>query len=230
MSEYQASSDEVTQEVDNKKYRTKRQRRNRSMLLTSLLFIVIIVSFLVYYMKVYNSEDHSPYAILTTETYNQQGLNVSFDYPSSMREDDVIAKKLPSTPIAYSYRINGALEAVVGISYEKIANPLSFFSLTPAQYLHQLATGTGSYVSYLNAAQKTNDAYQKDFPGCSKELKTSSNQTVLLCINQPGPYLNARLIGVTKKYQYTLEMEMRPNLWTAHQTTWQTIEKSFSFK
>jgi hypothetical protein len=231
MSEDEDYSEQISEEESPKKYRSRRQRRNRNMVLVSLIFIILIVGFLIYYPRVYNHEDHSPYnAALATESYDQNGLNVSFAYPSSMSQDDVIAKKLPSTPIAYSYRIEGALEAVVGVSYEKISNPLKFFSLTPAQYLNQLATGKGSYINYLNEAQKTTNAYAKDFPGCNKEIQTTSSETALLCVNQPGPYLNARLIGVTKNYQYTLELEMRPNLWTAHQMTWQAVEKSFNFK
>lgn len=213
-----------------KRYKSKRQKRNQMLVMLSVIVSLLVIGYLGYFIATYKAPTPSSYATLAYEHYDQNGLDYSFDYPRLMSENASIAKKLPSTPVAYSYYQNGTLQAVIGVSYENISNPLHFFNLTPAQYLHQLTVGKGSYIDSLNIEQRTNDSYEKDFPGCTKSVITNSHQTTLLCVNRPTGYLNARLIGVTKKYQYTLEMEMQPSLWAAHQKVWQEIEKSFSFQ
>jgi hypothetical protein len=200
----------------------------------NVLFVVILAGLVcgaIAYVHWYKSLDHSSYSELTRTTYTKNGLNYSYSYPRLMSSNPTIASKLEGVPAAYTYSDKQGLQAVVAVSHENIVNVLKVLNLTPAQYMTELLTGKGTYITALDSEQGSPNSYAKDFPGCSKQfMTTNSGQKVLLCVNHPPRYINARVIGATKTNQYILELIMLPSVWQAHQKVWQSIEKSFEFK
>jgi hypothetical protein len=151
--------------------------------------------------------------------------------PNYLQNTPSFTKKLQGVPVAYSYSSKGSLQVVEAVSHENIANVLQVLKLTPVQYMSELLTGKGDYITAIDSEQDSANAYKKDFPGCSKQfLTTNSGQKVLVCVNNPPHYTNVRIIGATKTYEYTLELIMQPSVWKDHQQVWREIEKNFSFK
>jgi hypothetical protein len=205
--------------------------KNIALNVLGVIIIIGLVCSAIYYVHWYKAQDHSTYGRLTQTTYSQDGLNYTYQYPSILRNSPSFAKKLQGAPVAYSYSLNNNLQVVEAVSHENISNVLKVLNLTPAQYMLQLLSGKGDYIKAIDSEQGNINAYAQDFPGCAKQfMTTNSGQKVLVCVNSPPHYINARVIGATKTNEYTLELIMLPSVWKDHQKIWQEIEKNFSFK
>jgi len=201
----------------------------RRVLIGLIILGVIILIGGAFVARWYREQDHSIYSKLATENYHENGLEFSFSYPRIMQKNAVIASKLPDAPVAYTYYSSQGLQAVVAVSHENIGSTLQVLRLKPAQFIAQLRSGSGSYISALKEMQGNANSYKMDFPGCTQTVITNGGQTTVLCVYNSYGHTYIRVIGATQTTQYTLESIMTPAVWAAHQKVWQKVEKSFSF-
>jgi hypothetical protein len=204
----------------------RRQKRKPLIIFLIIVAIVLLAGVGVLYYW-YSQSDHSVYSKLTTESYGQNGIDFSFKYPSIMQSNPSIAAQEKNAPFAYSYYIGNNAQAIVFASYVPLSSILEQLDLTPAQFISQVRADSGSFITATNSAA--------DFVGCNNTILTSSGQTDAVCINHPvaknnSTYTNVRVVGATTSYQYTLNIDTLPLVWTSHQKVWQKVEKSFSYQ
>lgn len=205
-----------------------RQRKKRKQLLVSLTCLV--AALLVGaggYLYWYSQQDHSMYAKLTTETYNQNGVKLSFQYPAIMAPSTATLNA--SIKSAFQYESGTTTKVAVVASAVSYASILQHYAITPAEELSQLQSGQGSYADALKAASPTvfNDLYTN-----CKWFTTNSGQKDLMCSHQDSSYGSntvVNILGADNNYQYGLTLGVSNDIWSAHPKVWQKIEKSFSY-
>ncbi len=213
----------------------KHKRRKRLVIgLVSLVLVLLagVSGFLYWYLP----QDHSIYAKLTAENYNQNGVNLSFLYPSIMQPDSTELTKLQnqtkdnttvSDYLFYDYRISTSQRMSINVYSFKIDGILRALNLTPAQLLAQIKAGSGSFVDVLN--KKNPQAFTTLYNGCNNSITNNSNQTLVTCYASYSGYTIEQLAGADTNYQYNLTLFMPNAIWNAHPKVWQKVEKSFIY-
>jgi hypothetical protein len=201
--------------------------KKKRLLLTLIICAVVILGGVGGFYYWYSKQDHSVYSKLTTETYDQNGIDFSFEYPSILQSNPSFAAQEKNVPFAYSYYIGNNAQAIVYASYYPIGAILQHFNLTPAQFVSQIKEDSGSFIAATNT--------KSDYAGCNNTILTNSGQTDAVCMNNAVSednitFANVRIAGATSKYQYTLSLVMLPSVLTNHQKVWQKVEKSFHFQ
>jgi hypothetical protein len=207
-----------------------KHKKHRLRIALAFLVVIIILGGGAAFYHWYSSQDHSIYSKLKTESYSQNGITFSYLYPTILKSNPTIASKLEDSPVAYSYYVGKNFQSLVSTSVYPVGTLLQSLDLTPAKFISQIRTGSGSYINALNDSKGGPKTFATIFQGCNHTVVTNSGQTAVLCVSNQSDYVTARVIGATASYQYTLTLAMRPALWTAHQKVWQKIENSFSFQ
>lgn len=201
--------------------------KKKRLLMILIIFALVILGGVGGFYYWYSMQDHSVYSKLTTEIYDQNGIDFSFEYPSVLRSNPWFAAQEKNVPFAYTYYIGNKAQVIVFASYYPIDATLQLFNLTPAQFVSQIKEDSGSFITATHT--------KSDYAGCNKTILTNSGQTDAVCKNNAVSknkvtFANVRITGATSRYQYTLSLVMLPSVLTNHQKVWQKVEKSFHFQ
>jgi nitrate reductase NapE component len=203
------------------------KKRKRLIVLAVCLVAILLVGVGGFYYW-YSQQDHSVYAKLTTENYNQDDISFSFQYPAVMSVSTKALAANKDTKAAYQYE-SGATKLGIIMGAIPFSAILQQFNITPTQELTQLQTGQGNFANAIKTANPS--VFSTDYGNCNW-LTTNSGQKDLICTHQEssdGGNTVIIVIGADDNYQYGLTLGITNNIYSAHQKVWQKIEKSFNY-
>lgn len=204
----------------------QKNKRKKLFILFGCLFVVLSGGGLGFAYW-YTHQDHSIYAPLSTETYNQGGIKFQFKYPSILKPTTTLSNESADFKVAY-LRDQGGDQVVVDAGVLPIDQILQSLHLTPTQLLAQIKAQSGSFVDAFKKVSP--NGYDALYGACHAMITTASGQNDLFCVNtSSGTYTNVAVIGADTNNQYILQLYMTNDLWKNHPHVWQAVEKSFKF-
>jgi len=215
---------------------TSKRKKHKHIILTLVCIALVLLAGVGGFLYWYIPQDHSIYAKLTSENYTQNGVNISFLYPSILKPDASQLAKLqnqyknnPSAAeyLIYDYQQNTPQRIGLNVTSLKVASLLGDLNLTPAQLLDQIKSGSGSFVDAINKANPA--TFSTLFNGCNNFITNTSNQRLVTCYTSTDGFSLVQLVGVDSNYQYNLFLFMPNAVWSSHPKVWQKVEKSFVY-
>lgn len=212
-----------------------RRKEQKSIIILIVLLTLILFGGGLTAYYVYGRGDHSVYAKLATENYDNGGMKFAFDYPQIMKLDTTELNQLQKeptpgyqTPVLYADKLTGTPTILIAANVYDITPVLQQFNLTPSQLMSQVQKGSGSYVDALNS-QSANGYYSK-YDKCGPTITNNAGQTSLVCSTIQDGEKRVDIFGFTNQKQYNLQFFMPVQTWNDHKTIWNKIERSFTYQ